>query len=94
MITSLSTAPAPNFLDSERQPPPPPPQQLSRVGLAPLSTNHASPHLPSFQGLLISISNRSLLIFLQNVFHFTDITAATTSGSLAENPQVGLKAPQ
>ena len=72
--------------------------QLSRVGPAPLSTNPASPPPPcllGFQELIVSISNRFLLIFLQNVFHdFTDITTAATSGSLVENAQVGLRAPQ
>lgn len=61
-------------------------------------TSEYPPHtLPpsGFQGLIISTSTRSLLIFLQNVFHdFTDITAAHCEWKRSGKSPGGSRAPR
>lgn len=87
-VISLSTAPLPTSCVGKDSSP----TQSGRSG-----TSEYQPHTPSpsgFQGLIISTSIRSLLIFLQNVFHdFTDITAAHYEWKRSGKSPGGSRAP-
>lgn len=88
-VISLSTVPLPTSFAVKG----PSPTQSGGSG-----TSEYQPHTPSpsgFQGLIISTSIRSLLIFLQNVFHdFTDITAAHCEWKRSGKSPGGSRAPR